>query len=96
MTRSNPPPLTPLDEDINRTLRLLARERELAEARRRSEERGQQVGPRFEGIEGEVEVEMSANQPQAANPALNPNAVAGAEEEPRTMGYYMAPRAAHI
>ncbi|CAL1382270.1 unnamed protein product [Linum trigynum] len=62
MTRSNPIPLTPLDEDINRTLRLLTREREQAESRRRSEEKGQQVGPGIERIEGEVEVEIAGNQ----------------------------------
>ncbi|CAL1394341.1 unnamed protein product [Linum trigynum] len=56
----------------------------------------QQVGPEFEGIEGEVEVEMAGNQHRGANPHQNPNVEAGAEEEPRTMGYYMAPRAADI
>ncbi|CAL1395648.1 unnamed protein product [Linum trigynum] len=97
MNRSNLTPLIPLDEDINRTLRFLALEKEQAEARkRRSEEGGQHVGAEVEGIEREVEVEMAANQPQAANPTPNANAEAEAEEEPRTMGYYMAPRAADI
>ncbi|CAL1372290.1 unnamed protein product [Linum trigynum] len=78
------------------TLRLLARERELAKARRRIEERGQQVGPRFGGIEGEVEVEMAGNQHRGANPLQNHNEEARAEEEPRTMGYYMTPQAVDI
>ncbi|CAL1353779.1 unnamed protein product [Linum trigynum] len=71
MTRSNPAPLLPRDEDINRTLRLLARERELVEARRRGEERGQQFGPSASGEEVEevevepvVGVEMAGNQRQ--------------------------------
>ncbi|CAL1378900.1 unnamed protein product [Linum trigynum] len=96
MTRSNPTPLTPLDEDINRTLRLLAREREQAEARRRSEERGKQVGLGIEGIEGEFEVEMAGDQHRGANLLPIPNFEARVEEEPRTMRYYMAPRAADI
>ncbi|CAL1412037.1 unnamed protein product [Linum trigynum] len=96
MTRSNPLHLTPLDEDINRTLRLLAREREQAEARRRSEERGQQVGHRIEVIEGGVEVEMTGNQHREANPLPNPTGEAEVEKVPMTMGYYMDPRAADI
>ncbi|CAL1379048.1 unnamed protein product [Linum trigynum] len=96
MIRSNPAPLTPLDEDINRTLRLLAREREQAEAKRRSEERGKQVGPKVEAIEEGVVVEMAANQHRGANPLPNPNGEAEAKEGPRTMGYYMAPRATDI
>ncbi|CAL1371128.1 unnamed protein product [Linum trigynum] len=97
MTRSNPAPLAPLDENINRTLRLLAQERELAEARSRSEERGQQVGPGVRGVEVEIEVEMAENQLQggAAQPQ-NHNEGAAAEEAPKTMGYYMAPRPADI
>ncbi|CAL1401977.1 unnamed protein product [Linum trigynum] len=96
MTEINPTPLTPLDKNIKRTLRLLARERELAEARRRIEERGQQVDPGFGGIEVEVEVEMAENQHRGANPLQKQNEEAGVEEEPRAMGYYMAPWAVDI
>ncbi|CAL1412302.1 unnamed protein product [Linum trigynum] len=96
MTRSNPTPLTPLDEDINQTLRLLAREREQAEARRRSEERGQQVDHGIEVVKEEVEVEMAGNQNRGANPLPNPNGEAGAEKGLRNMRYYMAPRAEDI
>ncbi|CAL1412254.1 unnamed protein product [Linum trigynum] len=100
MTRSNPTPLLPRDEDINRTLRLLAREREIAEERRRSEERGQQFGPGVSGVEVEevegepdIGVEMAGNQREAgAAQAHNLNDAEMEKESPRTMGYYMAPR----
>ncbi|CAL1388477.1 unnamed protein product [Linum trigynum] len=96
MTRSNP---SPRDEDINLTLRLLARERELAEARRRSKERGQQFGPGVSGVEVEevkgepnIGIEMAGNQREAgATQARNLNDAAAEEKAPRTMGYYMAP-----
>ncbi|CAL1378510.1 unnamed protein product [Linum trigynum] len=39
---------------------------------------------------------MAGNQHRGANPLPIPNVEVGAEEEPRTMGYYMAPRAADI
>ncbi|CAL1394168.1 unnamed protein product [Linum trigynum] len=39
---------------------------------------------------------MAGNQHRGAKPFPIPNVEAGAEEEPRTMGYYMAPRAADI
>ncbi|CAL1370315.1 unnamed protein product [Linum trigynum] len=98
MTRSNPIPLLPSDEDINRTLRLLARERELAEARSRSEERGQQFGPGVRGVEVEevegepdIGVEMAGNQREVgAAQDRNLNDAATEEEIPRKMGYYMA------
>ncbi|CAL1400388.1 unnamed protein product [Linum trigynum] len=104
MTRSNPTPLVPLDENINKTLRLLAWERELAESMRRSEERGQQLCPgvsgvEVEGVEGEVDigVEMVENQREGgAAQAHNHNDEAAEEEAPRTMRYYMAPRPADI
>ncbi|CAI0459784.1 unnamed protein product [Linum tenue] len=41
MTRSNPEDLIPRDDNINHTLRLLARERELREARERLQFRAQ-------------------------------------------------------
>ncbi|CAL1388463.1 unnamed protein product [Linum trigynum] len=99
MTRSNSAPLVPLDENINRTLQLLARKRELAEARRRSEERGQQFchgvsGVEVEGVEGEFDigVEMAKNQQGGgAAQSHNQNDEAAEEEAPRTMCYYMAP-----
>ncbi|CAL1381906.1 unnamed protein product [Linum trigynum] len=103
MTRSNPTPLLPLGEDINRTLQLLARERELAEARRRSERRGQQLGAGISGevveeveVEPVIEVEMEWNQRQDAAQAHQLNDAAEEEDAPRTMGYYMAPRPADI
>ncbi|CAL1370201.1 unnamed protein product [Linum trigynum] len=87
MIRSSPTPLAPLDEDLNRTLRHLAHERELAEARRRIEE---EVVVE-EGVDSEEEgsvAEMADNQPAQGRVA--------AEEQPSTMGYYMAPRLADI
>ncbi|CAL1403209.1 unnamed protein product [Linum trigynum] len=39
---------------------------------------------------------MAGNQHRGAIPLSNPNVEAGEEEEPRTMGYYMAPQAADI
>ncbi|CAL1391338.1 unnamed protein product [Linum trigynum] len=92
MTRSNPKPLAPLNENLNCTLRLLARERELAEARRRIEERGQlQVGPEVEAeVEERREVKMAANQ----NAQGGEGAAVG--EQLRTMGYYMTPRMTNI
>ncbi|CAL1381778.1 unnamed protein product [Linum trigynum] len=96
MTQSNPTALAPLDENTNRTLRLLARERELAEARRRIEERGQpQVGPGIEGVVVEEEFESEEKRSEAEM-ATNQEAQAGAAEQPWTMSYYMAPRAADI
>ncbi|CAL1413684.1 unnamed protein product [Linum trigynum] len=87
MTQSNSTPLAPLDEDLKRTLRHLARERELAEARRRiKEEVVVEEGVEFE--EEGSEAEMAANQPAQEE--------AAAEEQPRTMGYYMAPRPTDI
>ncbi|CAL1379655.1 unnamed protein product [Linum trigynum] len=100
MTRSNPVPLLPLDEDINQNLRLLAQERELAEARIRSERRGQQLGPGVSGEEVEevevepvVVVEMAGNQRQDASQARQLNDAAGKEEAPRTMGVLYGPKA---
>ncbi|CAL1381408.1 unnamed protein product [Linum trigynum] len=103
MTRSNSAPLLPLDEDINRTLRLLARKRELAEAMR-SEIRGQHLGPGVSGEEVEevevelvVVVEMAWNQRQdGASQACQLNDAAEEEEAPRMMGYYIATRPADI
>ncbi|CAL1412039.1 unnamed protein product [Linum trigynum] len=40
--------------------------------------------------------ELKENQHRGANQLQNQNEEAGAVEEPRTMGYYMAPRAADI
>ncbi|CAL1400322.1 unnamed protein product [Linum trigynum] len=96
MTRSNPTPLAPLDENLNRTLRLLAREWELAEARRRIEERGQpQVGHEVEEVVVEEEFESEEEEGSEAEMAENQNAPDG-DDEPRTMDYYMAQRAVDI
>ncbi|CAL1410249.1 unnamed protein product [Linum trigynum] len=87
MTRSNLTPLAPLDEDLNRTLRHLDRERELAEARRGiKEEVIVEEGVDFE--EERSEAEMAANRPSQGG--------AGTEEKPSTMLYYMALRSADI
>ncbi|CAL1382146.1 unnamed protein product [Linum trigynum] len=86
MNRSNPTPLAPLDEDLNRTLRHLARERELVEARRRIEEEIL-VEEGVDSKEEESEAEMAANQPAQG---------AAVEEQRRTMGYYMDPRPTNI
>ncbi|CAL1372021.1 unnamed protein product [Linum trigynum] len=93
MTWRNPSPLVPLDETINRTLRLLAREWELVEARRKIEEREQ---PQFDPeVEVEEEVELEEEEGSEAEMVENQNAQER-NEETRTMGYYMAPRAADI
>ncbi|CAL1381517.1 unnamed protein product [Linum trigynum] len=101
MTRSNPTPLVLLDEDINRTLRLLARERELAEARRRSERGGQQLGSGVSGevveeveVEPVIEEEMVEKQRQdGAAQVRHMNEEAGEEGAPRTMGVLYGPKA---
>ncbi|CAL1355184.1 unnamed protein product [Linum trigynum] len=77
ITRSNLAPLVPLDGNLNRTFGLLDRERELAESRRRIEERGQrQVGLEVE-VEEEVvvvkEVETTEEEESEAEMAENQN-----------------------
>ncbi|CAL1370891.1 unnamed protein product [Linum trigynum] len=97
MTRSNPTPLLPREEDINRTLPLLARDRELAEARRRSEEWNQREEGEEEEGEPIVGAEIAENQREAkAGQARNLNDVVAEKEAPTTMGYYIAPRPADI
>ncbi|CAL1370219.1 unnamed protein product [Linum trigynum] len=87
MTRSNPTPLAPLDENLNHTLRHLARERELAvDVRRIEKEIVVEEG--FDSEEEGSEANMSDNQPAPGG--------AVTEEQPRTMGYYMAPRTVDI
>ncbi|CAL1355462.1 unnamed protein product [Linum trigynum] len=97
MTRSNLTHFSPLDENPNRTLRLLARGRELEEARRRIEEGEQpQVGPKEEIV---VEEDFdSEEEGSVANMAANQHDPGGSsvEEQARTMGYYIAPRVADI
>ncbi|CAL1381779.1 unnamed protein product [Linum trigynum] len=89
------PESAPLDKNLNRTLRLLAREWELVEARRRIEERGQpQFGHEVEGVAVEEEFE-SKEEGSEAEMVANQEAQAEVAEQPRTMGYYMAPRAAY-